>query len=143
MLLLRPGLPPPAPGSPGLPPPSNAGNGNGGTQQGAWKTFLLQGSVAVLSLVLITIVAAVAIGLQTSEASTIAGAAFTALGTVVTAFLGLKATGEQAQRTQEQAKEATKQANTATIIAAHLPHELAGDALSDAGLRAPGPTANG
>ncbi len=93
--------------------------------------------MAVLGLVLITIVAGIAIGLDSSNAGTIAGAAFTALATVIAAFLGLKAAGDQAQKTQQQAQEATRQANTATIMAAHLPDARAARALADAGLIAP------
>jgi hypothetical protein len=90
--------------------------------------------VAVLGLLLITAVAGIAIAFDTANAGTIAGAGFTALGTVVTAFLGLKAAGDQAQRTQEQANQTTQQANTATVMAAHLPSDQARRALFDAGL---------
>lgn len=98
------------------------------------STFLIQSGVAVLGLLLIAVVAGIAIGFSTSNAGTIAGAAFTALGTVMAAYLGLKATGDQAQKTQEQAQEATKQANRATVMAAHLPNDQAHTALIDAGL---------
>lgn len=91
----------------------------------------------MLGLVLITVVAGIAIGLDTSNAGTVAGAAFTALATVISGFLGLKAAGDQAQKTQQQAQEATRQANTATIMAAHLPDARAARALADAGLIPP------
>lgn len=77
--------------------------------------------VVVSGLAVIVGIAVAAMTLDTKNAGTIAGAAFTAVGTLVTAFLGLKTTQNQA--------------NSAAVFAAHVPEHSADDAVRQAQMR--------
>jgi hypothetical protein len=78
-------------------------------------------SVVVLGLLVIVGIGVAAMTLDTKDAGTIAGAAFTAAGTLVTAFLGLKSTQNQA--------------NSAAVFAAHVPESKADHAVAQAQMR--------
>jgi MFS-type transporter involved in bile tolerance (Atg22 family) len=77
--------------------------------------------VVVAGLVVVISVAVAAMLIDSKDAGTIAGAAFTAVGTLVTAFLGLKSTQNQA--------------NSAAVFAAHIPNDKAEDAIRQAHIR--------
>jgi len=78
-------------------------------------------SVVVLGLLVVVGIGVAAMTIDTKDAGTIAGAAFTAVGTLVTAFLGLKTTQNQA--------------NSAAVFAAHVPDSQADHAVAQAQLR--------
>jgi uncharacterized membrane protein YebE (DUF533 family) len=97
----------PAPGSPG---PS------AGSSDEKWWWSLA--AVVVAGLLVVVAVAVAAMLLDSKDAGTIAGAAFTAVGTLVTAFLGLKTTQNQA--------------TSAAVFAAHVPESQARVAIERA-----------
>jgi hypothetical protein len=72
----------------------------------------------VVGLVVVVGVAVAAMLIDSKDAGTIAGAAFTAVGTLVTAFLGLKTTQNQA--------------TSAAVFAAHVPANEAEAAIERA-----------
>jgi hypothetical protein len=78
-------------------------------------------AVVVVGLLVIVGLAVGAMVLDTKDAGTIAGAAFAAVGTLVTAFIGLKSTQNQA--------------NSAAVFAAHVPEDRADIAIRQAGMR--------
>jgi hypothetical protein len=78
-------------------------------------------TVVIIGLLVIVGLAVAAMEIDTKDAGTVAGAGFTAVGTLVTAFLGLKSTQNQA--------------NSAAVFAAHVPDGQAREAIEQAGLR--------
>jgi hypothetical protein len=78
-------------------------------------------TVVIIGLLVIVGLAVSAMLIDTRDAGTVAGAGFTAVGTLVTAFLGLKSTQNQA--------------NSAAVFAAHVPDGQAREAIEQAGLR--------
>jgi hypothetical protein len=77
--------------------------------------------VVVIGLLVVVGLAVAAMVIDTKDAGTIAGAGFTAVGTLVTAFLGLKTTQNQA--------------NSAAVFAAHVPENRADAAIQQAQMR--------
>jgi protein-S-isoprenylcysteine O-methyltransferase Ste14 len=77
--------------------------------------------VVALGLLVVVGIAVAAMVLDTKDAGTVAGAAFTAVGTLVTAFIGLKTTQNQA--------------NSAAVFAAHVPDSQADHAVEQAQIR--------
>jgi hypothetical protein len=78
-------------------------------------------TVVIIGLLVIVGLAVGAMVIDTRDAGTVAGAGFTAVGTLVTAFLGLKSTQNQA--------------NSAAVFAAHVPDDQAKEAIEQAGMR--------
>jgi hypothetical protein len=86
------------------------------------RWWLSMTTVVLAGLAVVVGVAVAGMLIDSKDGGVIAGAAFTAVGTLVTAFLGLKSTQNQA--------------NSAAVFAAHIPDgELADKAIQQAGMR--------
>lgn len=107
----------PGNGGPGHPVPD--GDQLPVAQQEQWWWSMTM--VVILGLAVVVAVAVAAMVIDDKDAGTIAGAAFTAVGTLVAAFLGLKSTQNQA--------------NSAAVFAAHVPESRANDAIRQAQIR--------
>jgi hypothetical protein len=120
-----PADPPPEPTASRVPlsaaptPPAQSAGSNSPLPADQWWWSMT--AVVVVGLLVIVGLAVGAMVLDTKDAGTIAGAAFAAVGTLVTAFIGLKSTQNQA--------------NSAAVFAAHVPEDRADIAIRQAGMR--------